>query len=63
MQKMSKRVETYLKRIETCTDHNEIEGIRIAFSQDCSANRLSWNEFMTLYRAQQVKRAQIRSKR
>ena len=63
MQKMSKRAETYLNRIETCTDHNEIEGIRIEFSQDCSANRLSWNEFMVLYRAQQAKQSKIRSKR
>ena len=31
-QKLSKRAAAYLKRIETCTDRNEIEGIRIEFS-------------------------------
>ena len=62
-QKLSKRAAAYLKRIETCTDRNEIEGIRIEFSQDCSAYKLSWEEFTVLYDAQQAKRAEIRSKR
>ena len=48
-QKTSKAVKAYLSRIEACTDRNEIEGIRIAFSQDCSANKLSWEDFMILY--------------
>lgn len=61
-QKMSKRAATYLKRIEACTDRNEIEGIRIEFSQDCSSYKLSWADFMVLYNAQQAKRAEIRSK-
>lgn len=61
-QKMSKRAETYLRRIESCTNRNEIEGLRIAFSQDCSAYRLSWEDFMVLYEAQQKKRAEIRNK-
>ena len=61
--KMSKRAAAYLKRIEACTDRNEIEGIRIEFSQDCSAYRLSWSEFMMLFNAQQAKRTQIRGGR
>ena len=61
--KMSKRAAAYLKRIETCTDRNEIEGIRIEFSQDCSAYRLSWSEFMVLFNAQQAKRSEIRGGR
>ena len=62
-QKLSKRAATYLKRIEACTDRNEIEGIRIEFSQDCSAYKISWADFMVLYNAQQAKRTEIRSKR
>ena len=62
-QKLSKRAATYLKRIEACTDRNEIEGIRIEFSQDCSAYKISWADFTVLYDAQQLKRAEIRSKR
>ena len=61
--KMSKKAAAYLKRIETCTDRNEIEGIRIEFSQDCSAYKISWEDFTILYDAQQAKRAEIRSKR
>ena len=38
------------------------EGIRIAFSQDCSANKLSWEDFMILFKAQQAKRKEIRAK-
>ena len=62
-QKLSKRAATYLKRIEVCTDRNEIEGIRIEFSQDCSAYKISWEDFMVLYNAYQAKRAEIRSKK
>ena len=62
-QKLSKRAATYLKRIEACTDRNEIEGIRIEFSQDCSAYKISWADFMVLYNAQQAKRTEIRIKR
>ena len=62
-QKLSKRASAYLKRIEACTDRNEIEGIRIEFSQDCSAYKISWAGFMVLYNAQQAKRTEIRSKR
>ena len=62
-QKLSKRAATYLKRIEACTDRNEIEGIRIEFSQDCSAYKIFWADFMVLYNAQQAKRTEIRSKR
>ena len=62
-QKLSKRAATYLKRIEACTDRNEIEGIRIEFSQDCSVYKISWADFMVLYNAQQAKRAEIHSKR
>ena len=62
-QKLSKRAAAYLKRIETCTNRNEIEGIRIEFSQDCSAYKISWADFMVLYNAQQAKRTEIRSKR
>lgn len=62
-QKMSKRAAAYLKRIEACTDRNEIEGIRIEFSQDCSNYKISWEDFMVLYNAQQSKRTEIRSKR
>ena len=57
---LSKRAAAYMKRIEACTDRNEIEGIRIEFSQDCSAYRLSWSEFTTLFNAQQAKRSEIR---
>jgi len=60
---LSKRAAAYLKRIEACTDRNEIEGIRIEFSQDCSAYKISWADFMVLYNAQQTKRTEIRSKR
>lgn len=62
-QKLSKKAAAYLKRIEACTDRNEIEGIRIEFSQDCSAYKISWADFTVLYDAQQLKRAEIRSKR
>jgi len=62
-QKLSKKAAAYLKRIEACTDRYEIEGIRIEFSQDCSAYKISWEDFMVLYDAQQLKRAEIRSKR
>lgn len=62
-QKLSKRAAAYMKRIENCAGRNEIEGIRIEFSQDCSAYRLSWEEFMVLYLAQQTKRAEIRGER
>ena len=62
-QKLSKRATAYLKRIEACTDRNEIEGIRIEFSQDCSAYKISWADFTVLYNAQQAKRTEIRSKR
>ena len=62
-QKLSKRAAAYLKRIEACPDRNEIEGIRIEFSQDCSAYKISWADFMVLYNAQQAKRTEIRSKR
>ena len=61
--RLSKRANAYMKRIENCTGRNEIEGIRIEFSQDCSAYRLSWEEFMVLYYAQQAKRREIRSGR
>jgi hypothetical protein len=60
---LSKRAAAYMKRIEACTDRNEIEGIRIEFSQDCSAYRLSWSEFTMLLNAQQAKRSEIHSKR
>jgi hypothetical protein len=60
---LSKRAAAYMKRIEACTDRNEIEGIRIEFSQDCSAYRLSWSEFTILLNAQQAKRTQIRGGR
>ena len=62
-QKLSKREAAYLKRIEACTDRNEIEGICIEFSQDCSAYKISWADFTVLYNAQQAKRTEIRSKR
>ena len=62
-QKLSKRAAAYLKRVEACTDRNEIAGIRIEFSQDCSAYKISWADFMVLYNAQQAKRTEIRSKR
>ena len=60
---LSKRAAAYMKRIEACTDRNEIEGIRIEFSQDCSAYRLSWSEFTILLNAQQAKRAEIRGEK
>ena len=62
-QKLTKKAAAYLKRIENCTDRNEIEGIRIEFSQDCSAYKISWADFTVLYDAQQLNRAEIRSKR
>lgn len=62
-QKLSKRAAAYLKRIDACSDRNGIEGIRIEFSQDGSAYRLSWEDFTALYRAQQAKRKAIRSER
>ena len=62
-QKLSKRAAACLKRIEACTDRNEIEGIRIEFSQDCSAYKISWADFTVLYNAQQAKRTEIRNKR
>ncbi len=62
-QKLSKIAKAYLKRVETCSNRNEIEGIRIEFSQDCSAYKISWEDFMVLYNAYQAKRAEIRSKK
>ena len=62
-QKLSKRAEAYLRRIEACNDRNGIEGIRIEFSNDCSAYRLSWEDFTVLYAAQQAKRKAIRGER
>ena len=62
-QKISKRAEAYLRRIEACADRNEIEGIRIEFSKDCSAYRLSWEDFTVLYAAQQAKCRAIRGER
>ena len=62
-QKLSKRAAAYLKRIAVCTDRNEIEGIRIEFSQDCSAYKISWADFMVLFNAQQAKRTEIHNKR
>ena len=62
-QKLSKSAAAYLKRIDAWSDRNGIEGIRIEFSQDCSAYRLSWEDFTALYRAQQAKRKAIRSER
>ena len=62
-QKLSKRAAAYLNRIANCTNRNEIEGIRIEFSQDCSAYKISWADFTVLYKAQQSKRTEIRSKR
>ena len=62
-QKLSKRAAAYLRRIEACSDRNEIEGIRIGFSNDCSAYRLSWEDFTILYAAQQAKRRAIRGER
>ena len=62
-QKLSKRAAAYLKRLEACTDRNEIDGTRIEFTQDCSAYKISWADFMVLYNAQQAKRTEIRSKR
>ena len=61
-QKISKEAKAYLNRIEACADRNEIEGMHIAFSQDCSANKLSWEDFMILFKAQQAKRKEIRAK-
>ena len=61
--KLSRLAETYLRRIEACADRNEIEGIRIEFSNDCSAYKLSWEDFTVLYAAQQAKRKAIRGER
>ena len=61
--KLSKKAKAYLKRIEACTDRNEIEGIHIEFSQDCSAYKISWEDFTVLYNAQQAKRKAIRGER
>lgn len=61
--KLSKRAEAYLRRIEACADRNEIEGVRIEFSNDCSACKLSWEDFTVLYAAQQAKRRAIRGER
>lgn len=61
--KLSRLAEAYLRRIEACADRNEIEGIRIQFSKDCSAYRLSWEDFTVLYAAQQAKRRAIRGER
>lgn len=61
--KLSRLAVTYLRRIEACTDRNEIDGIRIQFSNDCSAYRLSWEDFTVLYAAQQAKRRVIRGER
>lgn len=62
-QKISKRAEAYLRRIEACNDRNEIEGIRIEFSNDCSAYRISWEDFTVLYAAQQARRKATRGER
>ena len=62
-QKLSKRAAAYLKRIDACSDRNGIEGIRIEFSQDCSAYRLSWEDCAARYRAQRAKRKAIRRER
>ena len=61
--KLSKRAQAYMQRIAACADRNEIEGIRIEFSQDCSAYKLEWDEFIQLYYAQQAKRREIRNGR
>jgi len=58
-QKLSKIASAYLRRIEACTSRYEIESIRIGFSQDCSSYKISWEDFMVLYNAQQKKRAEI----
>ena len=61
--KLSKRAQAYMQRIAACTGRNEIEQIRIEFSQDCSAYKLEWEEFIQLYYAQQAKRREIRNGR
>lgn len=60
-QKLSKIASAYLRRIEACTSRYEIESIRIGFSKDCSSYKISWEDFMVLYNAQQKKRAEIRN--
>mgnify|MGYP007102017690 CR=1 FL=1 len=45
---MNSKAENYIKRMEGTTNRNEMEGIRIEFSQDKS---LKWADFMECYNA------------
>lgn len=42
-------VKRYREGIANAKNKNELAGIRIRFSQDTSANKLSWEEFTSLY--------------
>ena len=46
-----KHSTTTKKRIETATKDGDIKDLMISISQDCSAYKLSWEEFLTLRKA------------
>lgn len=48
---MTKRAQNYMNQIKEAKNRNELAGIKIAFSQDCSSYKLSWEDFMKLYNA------------
>lgn len=45
---MKKLFNNYKKQIETVTLDRDIKGLMIHISQDCSAYKLGWDDFMTL---------------
>lgn len=48
---MKKTFNNYKKRIETATKDGDIKDLMISISQDCSAYKLGWEEFLTLRKA------------
>ena len=45
------RTRAYMKAIEKADRRNELMGVVISFSQDCSAYKISWEEFEKLHKA------------
>lgn len=45
---MKKLFNSYKKKIEKVTEDGEIRSLMIGISQDCSAYKLDWDEFMDL---------------
>lgn len=51
-----KKAEGYIKRIEAAKSKNEIEGIRIEFSQD---GTMAWEHFMECYNAYRNRKREL----